>query len=88
MAVKRVHQIIRENKPAILEMFVKSVEEHPDIANIPLSKKQRSDHHDIFLDDLVHKLKAETRTAPQEGKEEQKNMERVVSGRDTRFLNL
>lgn len=55
-ASKRVHQIIQENKPAIIEMFVKAVEEHTDIAKIPLSKKQRSDHLDIFLDDLAHKL--------------------------------
>lgn len=55
---KRVHRIIRENKPAIVEMFVNAVERHPDIAKIPLSKKERSDHLDVFLDDLAHKLES------------------------------
>ena len=35
---------------------MKAVEAHSDIANIPLSEKQRSDHLDIFLDDLTQKL--------------------------------
>ena len=55
---KRIHQIIRENKPVIIEMFIKATEENPEVAKIPLSKKQRSDHLDTFLNDLVHKLES------------------------------
>ena len=58
LASKRVHQIIQENKPVIVDMFVKAVEEHSDIAKIPLSKKQRSDHLGIFVDDLAYKLES------------------------------
>ena len=58
LASKRVHQIIQENKPAIVEIFVNAIEDHPDIAKIPLSKKQRTDHLDIFVDDLAHKLES------------------------------
>lgn len=58
LASKRVHQIIQENKPAIIEMFVKAVEKHPDIAKVRVSKKQRADHLDIFLDDLAHQVES------------------------------
>ena len=58
LASKRIHQIIRENKAEIVEMFIKATEENSEIAKVSLSKKQRSDHLDAFLDDLVLKLES------------------------------
>jgi hypothetical protein len=57
-----------------------------DIADIPLSKKQRSGHLNIFLDDLAHKLESGTLTQPEE-KEEPESIEKIVSGGDIPSLN-
>ena len=53
LPLQRVPSIIRENQNAIVESWLKQVMENPEMAAIPLSKKERIDHLPWVLRELI-----------------------------------
>ena len=58
MAVKRVWQIIDEERENIVREWLEKVEDLPEVASVPLSTGERSDHIPMVLDELVRMLRA------------------------------
>ncbi len=58
MAVKRVWQIIEEEREYIVREWLEKVEDMPEVASVPLSTGERSDHIPMVLDELVRMLRA------------------------------
>ena len=58
MATKRVWQVIDEERENIVREWVEKVEDMPEVASVPLSTAERSDHIPLVLDELVRMLRA------------------------------
>lgn len=58
MAVKRVWQVIEDQRESIVREWLEKVEDMPEVASVPLSTGERSDHIPMVLDELVRMLRA------------------------------
>lgn len=58
MPTKRVWQVIDESRDVIVSEWVAAVEAMPEVASVPLSRRERADHVPQVLDELVRMLRA------------------------------
>jgi len=58
LPVKRVPAALRENKAKVLTDWLSMVALHPELAALPLSKKDRIDHLPALIEELIDRLES------------------------------
>ncbi len=60
LPLRRVSEILRENEQAICDQWLQSVAATPELAKIPLSKAERTDHIPGVLNDLIERVERDS----------------------------
>jgi len=61
---ERLNEVIAKNREEIVEAWYKSVEAHPEIMKIPLSREERIDHLPLVLDEMVRPMDSGKQAQP------------------------